>query len=87
MTYHGSHEMDQAKDVILKAAHSTRAFAKELTALQAHKVVPEDSPLQKLSPSLEDGLACVGGLLKNIPTLHLQNAKNVPLSKLESYPH
>lgn len=48
-------EMDQAKDVILKATQKAD-FAKELSAFQAGKVVPENSPMRKLSPSLEEGL-------------------------------
>lgn len=57
-------EMDQAKDVILKAAQRP-AFAKELSAIQANKVVPTYSPLHKLSPTLEGNLICVGGRLKH----------------------
>lgn len=57
-------EMTQAKDVILKAAQRS-AFAKELSALRANKVVHTNSPLHKLSPTLEGNLICVGGRLKH----------------------
>lgn len=57
-------EINQAKEVVLKAAQRA-AFAKELAALQADKPVLQSSPLQKLSPSLEKGLICVGGRLKH----------------------
>ncbi|KAM7373874.1 hypothetical protein PAMP_006564 [Pampus punctatissimus] len=57
-------EMAQAKDVVLKAAQWS-AFAKELSALQANKVMPTNSPLHKLSPTLEGNLICVGGRLKH----------------------
>ena len=57
-------EMAQAKDVILKAAQRP-AFAKELSAVQANKVVSANSPLHKLSPILEGDLICVGGRLKH----------------------
>lgn len=56
-------EMDQAKEIVLKAAQRA-AFVNELLALQADKPLLESSPLQKLSPSLENGLICVGGRLK-----------------------
>ncbi|KAL3977608.1 alcohol-forming fatty acyl-CoA reductase [Sarotherodon galilaeus] len=57
-------EIAQAKHVILQAAQRP-AFAKELSALQANKVVPTNSPLHKLSPTLESSLICVGGRLKH----------------------
>ncbi len=57
-------ETAQAKEVILKAAQRS-AFAKELSALQANKVVPTNSPLHKLSPTLEGNLICIGGRLKH----------------------
>lgn len=56
-------EMDQAKEIVLKAAQRA-AFVNELLALQADKPRLESSPFQKLSPSLENGLICVGGRLK-----------------------
>lgn len=57
-------EMAQAKDVILRVAQRS-SFAKELSALQANKVVSMSSPLHKLSPTLEGNLICVGGRLKH----------------------
>ncbi|XP_034385145.1 uncharacterized protein LOC117728451 [Cyclopterus lumpus] len=57
-------EMDQARNVILKAAQR-RGFAKDLTALRVNKTVSKNSALLKLSPTLEDNLICVGGRLKH----------------------
>ncbi|XP_038565562.1 uncharacterized protein LOC119896143 [Micropterus salmoides] len=57
-------EMAQARNVILKATQMA-AFAKELSALRANKAIPKNSPMQKLSPFLEDNLICVGGRLKH----------------------
>ncbi|XP_038588673.1 uncharacterized protein LOC119913337 [Micropterus salmoides] len=57
-------EMAQARNVILKATQMA-AFAKELSALRANKAIPKNSPMQKLSPFLEDNLICVGGRLRH----------------------
>ncbi|XP_078809202.1 uncharacterized protein LOC144994598 [Oryzias latipes] len=57
-------EMAQARDVVLKAVQKT-AFSKELSALQSNQAVAKNSPLQKLSPTLDGGLLCVGGRLNN----------------------
>ncbi|XP_070402814.1 uncharacterized protein [Nothobranchius furzeri] len=57
-------EIAQAKCVILQAAQRP-AFAKERSALQVNKAVPTNSPLHKLSPTLESNLICVGGRLKH----------------------
>lgn len=61
-----AHEMAQAKDV-------RAAFAKELSA---NKVVPKESPLQMLSPTLENDVICAGGRLKHS---HLKPAQTKPL--------
>lgn len=68
-------EMAQAKNIILKATQKS-AFGKELLALQANKVVPKNSLLLKLSPTLEDDLICVGGWLKQS---HLEPAEKNPI--------
>lgn len=62
-------EMAQARNVILKATQNS-AFAKELSALRANRAISKNSPLQKLSPTLEHNLICVGGQLKHslLPT-------------------
>ena len=64
MATHKHNEMAQARYVILKATQST-AFAKVPSALQANKALSRNSQLQKLSPTLEDHLICVGGRLKH----------------------
>ncbi|XP_037617248.1 uncharacterized protein LOC119483204 [Sebastes umbrosus] len=68
-------EMAQARIVILKATQKA-AFAKELAALRADKAISKSSPLQKLSPMLEDDLICVGGRLKHS---HLATVEKNPL--------
>ncbi|KAJ8353169.1 hypothetical protein SKAU_G00207360 [Synaphobranchus kaupii] len=57
-------ELAQATNIILKAAQNA-AFPQELTALRENKPTPKNSPLQELSPTLEDDLIRVGGRLKH----------------------
>lgn len=57
-------ELTQATDIILKAAQNA-AFPGVLTALRENKPIPKNSPLQKLSLTLEGGLIRVGGRLKH----------------------
>ncbi|KAM9741924.1 uncharacterized protein ACNS7B_012839 isoform 1-T4 [Menidia menidia] len=57
-------EMAQAKNVILKETQKAH-FQKELSALNTGKPVSKQSPLQKLSPVLQNGLITVGGRLKH----------------------
>ncbi|XP_030613054.1 uncharacterized protein LOC115799898 [Archocentrus centrarchus] len=57
-------ELSQAKTIILKEAQKAH-FGKELSALNACKPISKQSPLQKLSPILQDGLISVGGRLKH----------------------
>ncbi|KAI4894756.1 hypothetical protein NFI96_009065 [Prochilodus magdalenae] len=57
-------EMAQARNVILKETQKA-CFEKELSALNHGKPIPKQSPLQKLSPVLQNGLISVGGRLKH----------------------
>ncbi|XP_035988362.1 uncharacterized protein LOC118560918 [Fundulus heteroclitus] len=57
-------EIAQAKNVILKETQKAH-FQKELSALNSGKSVSKQSPLQKLSPVLQNGLITVGGRLKH----------------------
>lgn len=68
-------EMAQARKVFFKATQSA-AFAKELLAHRANKGKSKNSPLQKLSPTMEDDLICVRGQLKHS---HLASAEKNPI--------
>ncbi|XP_032426150.1 uncharacterized protein LOC116724511 [Xiphophorus hellerii] len=68
-------EIAQAKTVILKETQKAH-FEKELSALNAGKPISKQSPLQKLSPILQDGLISVGGRLKHS---EIENLEKSPL--------
>ncbi|XP_056110281.1 uncharacterized protein LOC130087825 [Rhinichthys klamathensis goyatoka] len=68
-------EMDQAKRVILQQVQQA-TFAKELSALNVGKSITKQSPLQKLSPVLDNGIISVGGRLKHS---ELENSEKKPI--------
>lgn len=68
-------EMDQAKRVILQQVQQV-TFAKELSALNIGKSIAKQSPLQKLSPVLDNGIISVGGRLKHS---ELENSEKNPI--------
>ncbi|XP_032413047.1 uncharacterized protein LOC116716235 [Xiphophorus hellerii] len=72
-------EIAQAKTVILKETQKAH-FEKELSALNAGKPISKQSPLQKLSPILQDGLISVGGRLKHS---EIENLEKSPLILLK----
>ncbi|XP_057688053.1 uncharacterized protein LOC130913445 [Corythoichthys intestinalis] len=57
-------ELSQAVFVIIKATQEEH-FSSDIAALERTQSVPKNSALQKLNPTLKDGLICVGGRLKH----------------------